>query len=75
MLIFLRQCLKSLWLVTDIYAQKRYANARTGTPTRSRWGGKTPPVPAVPEVLQLQPSARSTHQGTHWREALQMLLL
>lgn len=51
MLIFLRQCLKSLWLVTDIYAQKRYANARTGTPTRSRWGGKTPPVPAVPEVL------------------------
>lgn len=59
----------------DLYAQERNADARAGTPAWSRRGGKAPPVPAVPQVLQLQPPVSPAHQGAHWGEAVQMLLL
>lgn len=62
-------------IVTDIHAQKRNADARKGTPARVGRRGQAAPVPAVPEVLQLQPPAGSAHQGPYWRKTIQMLVL
>lgn len=56
--------------VADFYEEQRDADSRTWFGSRQR--GEASPVPAVPQILQQQPSARAAHQGPHRRETVQM---
>lgn len=58
----------------DLHAQVGDADARQGAIEAAR-GEQAAPVPAMPQVLLIQPPARPAHQGTHRRKALQVLLL
>lgn len=58
--------------LADLHAQVCDADAQSGgAPQR----GEAAPVPAVPQVLLLQPSAGAAHPGPHRGETLQVLLL
>lgn len=58
----------------NLHAQVGDADARQGA-VEAAGGEQAAPVPAVPQVLLLQPPAGPAHQGAHRREALQVLLL
>ena len=56
----------------DFHAQVCDADAQPRSPPGR---SEAPPVPAVSEVLQLQPPARPAHQSAHRRKTLQMFVL
>lgn len=62
-------------VVPDLHAQERHADARAWAAARPRRRGEAAPVPAVLEVVQLEPPAGAAHSSPHRREAVQMLIL